>query len=115
MVPTSKKTPPEPYFSGYSLFLFQVFITLRLQTGQPEKMSHAELISIVKDIHHLADALHNIPMFLAGLDDSFTPKDIEELFIKDYDQTVSVSGKKMFRLSSLLTRCIEEARSKQNG
>lgn len=115
MVHTSKSIPPEPVFSGYLLFLYRIFIELRLHTRQPEKISHAELIAIVKDIHELADALHNIPMFIAGMDDSFTPESMEERFINAYDQTDAGSEKKLFRLSNLLRSCIEEVRSKQNG
>ena len=115
MVHTSNNIPPEPFFSGYLLCLDQVFIELRLQTRRPENMSNAELIAIVKDIHELADALHNVPMFIAGMDDSFTPESMEELFINAYDQTDAGSEKKLFRLSNLLRSCIEEVRSKQNG
>ncbi len=114
MAHPSKNLPPEPFFSGYLLFLFRVLIELRLQTQQAEKMSHAELIAFVKDVHELADALHNIPMFLAGLDSSFTVENMEELFIKGYDHADAGSEKKMFQLSKLLRRCVEEAKSKQN-
>lgn len=78
-------------------------------------MSNPELVAVVKDIHELADALHNIPLFLGGMDDSFTPQDLEELFIRGYDQGATSSEKKLFQLSDLLKRCIEEARNKQNA
>lgn len=115
MLDSRENTPPEPYFSGYLLLLYRVFVELRLRTQQPETMSNAELVSIVKDMNELADALHNIPLFLAGMDNSFTPEDMEELFIKAYDQADAGSGRKLFQLCDLLRRCTLEAKSKQNG
>lgn len=109
-----KNVPPEPYFSGYLLFLYRVLIDLRLHTRQPEKLSNRELVAALNDIHELADALHNIPLFLGGMDDSFAPDDIEELFIRGYDQGATSSENKLFQLSDLLKRCIEDARHKQN-
>ena len=108
-----KLITPEPYFSGYLLFLYRVFINLRLHTAQPEKLSRQELTTIVNDIHELADALHNIPLFLGGMDDSFTSQNIEELFVRSYDQGAAGSERKLFQLSELLRSCIEEARNKQ--
>ncbi len=77
-------------------------------------MSNPELVAVVNDIHELADALHNIPLFLGGMDDSFTPQEMEELFIRGYDQGGTSSEKKLFQLSGLLRSCLDEIRNKHN-
>jgi hypothetical protein len=112
MLNKPKCLPPEPLFSGYLNFLYKVLIYLRANTASAEKMEKEDLLRIVGDIHHLSDALHNIPTFLRETDDWFTPETMRDTYIASYDHRPGPSPK-MFQLVELLDDCIREARERQ--
>ena len=107
--------PPEPYFSGYLILLYRVLISLRLRTGYPEKMSQEELVTLIKDIHELSDALHNVPQFLSGTNEWFTPQRMEELYIAGYDERQGELNGSGFSLREMLKSCIKEAEAKNKN
>lgn len=84
---------------------------MRLRTGHAEKMSKEELMALVTDIHHLADALHNVPTFLRGTDAYFTVENMEELYLGGFDERESAKEFPSFLLREMLEDCIREAQS----
>jgi hypothetical protein len=112
MLNKSKCLPPEPLFSGYLNFLYKVLIYLRASTANADQMQKDDLVRVIRDVNHLADALHNIPTFLREMDDWFTPDTMRDTYIASYDQRPSPAPK-MFQLVALLDDCIREARERQ--
>ena len=107
MLKQPKKLAPEPHFSAYLALLENALLYIRLITSSPEKITPQQ----IREIHALADAIHNIPEFLLEHGHYFTEDIIREK-IASFDEGFRDSGA---QLGALLKESLAKAQSRSDA